>query len=262
MPYYTIKNETVTDYNVSSGVSVMVSSDGFAKKFTVSSGGWLAVGSRGAADDTTVLAGGSMFIQPGSYPCSKATVQPGGVLGIGCNTQVQNVTAVNGAILHLTMAGEWFNRPSIYEVSSNGVVITSTTATSTTDLGIKVRGFTGWDMKTSGCTLLITDWASAAFVKVSSGCSLTLGSAAPYGPGGAGQIDVYNGGEAAFYKANGVGLATVHSGGTMYLSDVENATLVENGGCMIVYDERIFQADEYYDPNVRIKPNTFKNVVE
>jgi autotransporter passenger strand-loop-strand repeat protein len=202
-----------------------------------------------------------MFIQSGSYPCSKVTVQPGGVLGIGCNTQVQNVTAVNGAILHLTMAGEWFNRPSIYDVSSNGVVITSTTATSTTDLGIKVRGFTGWDMKTSGCTLLITDWASAAFVKVSSGCSLTLGSAAPYGPGGAGQIDVYNGGEAAFYKANGVGLATVHSGGTMYLSDVENATLVENGGCMIVYDERIFQADQYYDPNVKIKPNTFKNVV-
>ena len=261
MAYYSVEAETVTNYGVSSGVSVIVYSGGFAEKFTVSSGGWLAVGSRGGADDTTVLGGGSMVIQPESYPCSKVTVQSGGVLGIGCNTQVQKVTAVNGAILHLTMAGEWFNRPSIYELTSNGVSITSTTKTSTTDLGIVVRGFTGWDMKTSGCSLLITDWASAAFVKVSSGCVLTLGSAVPYGPGCAGQVDVYNGGTAWLDKANGVGLATVHSGGTMYLTDVENATLVENGGYMKIYDERIFQANEYYDPNVKIKPNTFSKLV-
>ena len=261
MPYYSVEGETVTNYSVASGVSVILSSGGFAEKFTVSNGGWLAVGTRGGADDTTVLDGGSMIIQSGSYPCSKVTVQSGGVLGIGCNTQVQKVTAVNGAILHLTMAGEWFNRPSIYDVTSNGVSITSTAKTSTTDLGIVVRGFTGWDMKTPGCSLLITDWASAAFVKVSSGCALTLGSAAPYGPGCAGQVDVYSGGTAWFDKANGVGLATVHSGGTMYLSDVENATLVENGGYLKIYDERIFEANEYYDPNVKIKPNTFSKVV-
>jgi len=261
MSYYTVKSEVVTDYKVSSGVSVMLTSGGVAEKFTVSNGGWFAVGTRGKADDTTVLGGGSMIIQPESYPCSKVTVKSGGVLGIGCNTQVQKVTADNGAILHLTMAGEWFNRPSIYELTSNGVSITSTTKTSTTDIGIVVRGFTGWDMKTPGCSLMITDWASAAFVKVSSGCALALGSAVPYGPGCAGQIDVYNGGTAWLDKANGVGLATVHSGGTMYLTDVENATIMENGGYMKIYDERIFEANEYYDPNVRIKPNSFSKVV-
>ena len=261
MPSYTVKGETVTGYAVSSGVSVMFTSEGIASKCTVSSGGWLVIGRRGGADDTTVLGGGSMIIQPESYPCSKVTVKSGGVLGIGCNTQVQTVMADNGAILHLTMAGEWFKRPSIYDVTSNGTLITSTAKTSTTDLGIIVRGFTGWDMKTSGCSLLITDWASAAFVKVSSGCALTLGSAAPYGPGCAGQIDVYNGGTAWLDKANGVGLATVHSGGTMYLTDVENAMIMENGGYLKIYDERIFEANDYYDPNVRIKPNSFSKVV-
>ncbi len=261
MAYYSVVDETVTDYNVSSGVSVMLSSGGYAKKFTVSNGGWLAVGSRGGADDTTVLSGGSMIILSESNPCSKVTVRSGGVLGIECSTKVQDVTAVNGAILHLTMAGEHFGRPSIYNVVSNGTEITSTASTSTTDLGIKVRGFTGWDMKTSGCGLQIIDWASAAFVKVSSGCALTLGAASPYGPGCAGKVDVFSGGTAEFDKANGVGLATVHSGGTMCLNDVENATIVENGGYLEIVDGRIFEADENHDPNVRIKPNTFSELV-
>jgi len=261
MANYTVKNETVTGYHVSSGVSVLFSSDGIASKCTVSSGGWLAIGNRGAADDTTVSNGGYMSFGSGSYLCSGVAVKSGGTMAIGCNTQIKNAVADNGAVLHLTMAGEWFNRPSIYELTSNGVSITSTTKTSTTDIGIVVRGFTGWDMKTPGCSLLITDWASAAYVKVSSGCALVLGSAVPYGPGCAGQIDVYNGGTAWLDKANGVGLATVHSGGTMYLTDVENATIMENGGYLKVYDERIFEADEYYDPNVKIKPNTFSKVV-
>ena len=261
MANYTVKNETVSGYHVSSGVSVLFCSDGIASKCTVSSGGWLAVGVRGAADSTTVSNGGYMSFGSGSYLCSGVSVKSGGTMAIGCNTQIKNAVADNGAVLHLTMAGEWFNRPSIYELTSNGVSITSTTKTSTTDIGIVVRGFTGWDMKTPGCSLLITDWASAAFVKVSSGCALTLGSAAPYGPGCAGQIDVYNGGTAWLDKANGVGLATVHSGGTMYLTDVENATIMENGGYLKIYDERIFHADEYYDPNVKIKPNTFSKVV-
>ena len=261
MPYYTVKDQVVNEYNVSSGVSVLFSSEGIASKCTVSSGGWLAVGVRGAADKTTVSNGGCMSFGSGSYLCSGVTVKSGGTMAIGCGTQIKNAVADNGAVLHLTMAGEWFKRPSIYELTSNGVSITSKATTSTTDIGIIVRGFTGWDMKTSGCSLLITDWASAAFVKVSSGCALTLGSAAPYGPGCAGQVDVYNGGTAWLNKANGVGLATVHSGGTMYLDDVENATIMENGGYMKIYDERIFQADEYYDPNVKIKPNTFSKLV-
>ena len=69
MPSYTVKGETVTGYAVSSGVSVMFTSEGIASKCTVSSGGWLVIGSRGGADDTTVLGGGSMIIQPESYPC-------------------------------------------------------------------------------------------------------------------------------------------------------------------------------------------------
>ena len=259
MAFYQI--ESALTYNFTSGESAIFFSGGVASKCKISQGAVVSIGKYGTASGTSVCSGGTMSFLPGCFAGDTNFVQLGGVLKIDDNTQAGNITAANGAILCLTMAGDWFRRPTDYVVTSNGATIKKDGKTSTTSLGIEVTGFTGWDMKTSGCGLVITDWASAAFVKVSSGCGLTLGSAAPYGPGCAGTVDVYNGGSANLCKANNVGLATVHSGGTMFLDDLENVTLMENGGYMKVYDERIFEANEYYDPNVRIKPNTFKDLV-
>jgi autotransporter passenger strand-loop-strand repeat protein len=257
--YYQIESELT--YTFTSGESALFFSGGVASKCKISKGAAVSIGQYGAASGTSVCSGGTMSFLSGCFPGETNFVQSGGVLKIGDGAQAGNITAANGAILCLTMAGDWFRRPTDYVVTSNGAAIKKNGKTSVTSLGIEVTGFAGWDMKTSGCGLVITDWASAAFVKVSSGCGLTLGSAAPYGPGCAGTVDVYDGGSANLYKANNVGLATVHSGGVMYLDDLENVTLVENGGYMKVYDERIFEANEFYDPNVKIKPNTFKDLV-
>jgi autotransporter passenger strand-loop-strand repeat protein len=206
-----------------------------------------------------------MEFQSGSLPGKDNKVLSGGVLSIGLGTEPGNIEAANGAILQLTMGGTWFvQRPTDYTVTSSGTSIKKTGTSSSTSNGIVYAGYTGWDMKTSGCTLNIVDYASAAFVKVSSGCSLALGGGHGYGAGAAGQIDVYNGGSAILEKADYVGLATVHSGGTMTLGAYsENTTVMENGGFLRIVDESILLPDLYpdYDLNVKIKPNTFKDLV-
>lgn len=259
MPTYYIDDKVTYDFT--NGESGIFSSGGVASACKVSSGAWVGIGVYGAAEGTVVSSGGSMSFLSGCFSGGTNTVRAGGILAISSGATVKSVTADNGAILELTMAGEWFKRPTKFTVTSGGTIIRNLDTTSTTADGIVVCGFTGWDMKTSGCTLDIFDWASAASVKVSSGCRLTVGSRAPYGPGAVGTVDVYNGGVADLYKANGVGVATVHSGGTMYLNDLENVTVMEDGGYMDLADERILSANEYYDPNVRIKPNSFSKLV-
>ena len=263
MPYYEI--ETSLSYNFTSGEAALFSSGGVASKCTVSSGARVSIGPKGAASGTSVCNGGYMVFQSGSLPSKDNKVLSGGVLSIGLGTEAGNIEAANGAILQLTMGGTWFvQRPTNYTVTSNSTQIKKTGTTFTTSIGIEYAGYTGWDMKTSGCTLNIVDYASAAFVKVSSGCSLGLGGGHGYGAGAAGQIDVYNGGSAVLEKADYVGLATVHSGGTMTLGAYsENTTVMENGGYLRIVDESILLPDLYpdYDLNVKIKPNTFKDLV-
>ena len=252
-------------YDFTNGENALFSSGGVASKCKVSSGAHISIGPGGAASATSVFGGGYMEFQSGSLPSKDNKVMSGGVLAIGLGTEAGNIDAANGAILQLTMGGTWFvQRPTNYTVTSNGTAIKKTGATSTTSNGIEYAGYTGWDMKTSGCALTIVDYASAAFVKVSSGCSLVLGGGRGYGAGAAGQIDVFNGGSALFEKADYVGLATVHSGGTMTLGAYsENTTVVENGGYLYIPDETILLPDLYpdYDLNVKIKPNTFKDLV-
>ena len=263
MPYYEI--ESALTYNFTSGDYVLFSSGGVASKCNVYSGAHVSIGPKGAASGTSVFSGGHMAFLSGSLPGKDNKVLTGGVLSVGLGTQPGNIDAANGAILQLTMGGTWFvQRPTDYVIASNGTQIKKTGTTSTTSDGIVYAGYTGWDMKTPGCTLNIVDFASAAFVKVSSGCSLGLGGGHGYGAGAAGQIDVYSGGSAVLEKANYVGLATVHSGGTMTLGAYsENTTVMENGGYLYIPDESILLPDLYpdYDLNVRIKPNTFKDLV-
>ncbi len=251
MAYYQVEYPWTGEFT--SGESAVFFSGGVASKCKVSNGAVVSIGLYGAASGTSVFSGGKMFFFSGCYSGDVNTVLSGGVLGITCGATVKSAVANNGAILKLAMTGNYFGRQTTFNITSNGVAIKNTDNTS---------GFTGWDMKTSGCELEIFDYASAASVKVSSGCSLTVGSRAPYGAGAVGQIDVYNGGVANLFKADGVGLATVHSGGTMYLGDYsENTTVMENGGYLRIYDDRVLHADKYYDPNVKIKPNTFKDLV-
>ena len=263
MPYYEI--ESALTYNFTSGDYVLFSSGGVASKCNVYSGAHVSIGPKGAASGTSVFSGGHMAFLSGSLPGKDNKVLTGGVLSVGLGTQPGNIDAANGAILQLTMGGTWFvQRPTDYVIASNGTQIKKTGTTSTTSDGIVYAGYTGWDMKTPGCTLNIVDFASAAFVKVSSGCSLGLGGGHGYGAGAAGRIDVYSGGSAVLEKANYVGLATVHSGGTMTLGAYsENTTVMENGGYLYIPDESILLPDLYpdYDLNVRIKPNTFKDLV-
>ena len=251
--------------DLTSGYHVMFSSGGVASKCRISAGAEAIIGPKGAASGTSVCSGGYMVFASGSLPGKDTKVLAGGVLSIGLGTEPGNIDAANGAILQLTMGGIWFvQRPTDYTVTSNSTVIKKTGTSSSTSDGIVYAGYTGWDMKTSGCALNIVDYASAAFVKVSSGCSLGLGGGHGYGAGAAGQIDVYNGGSASLEKANYVGLATVHSGGTMTLGEYsENTTVMENGGYLRIVDESILQPDLYpdYDLNVKIKPNTFKDLV-
>lgn len=251
MPYYQVDYPWTGTFT--SGDSAVFFSGGVASKCKVSSGAAVSIGLYGAASGTSVFSGGTLGFLDGCFSGDVNTVLSGGVLEIACGATVKSAVTNNGAILKLAMTGNYFGRQTTFNIASGGVAIKNTD---------NVSGFTGWDMKTSGCELEIFDYASAASVKVSSGCSLTVGSRAPYGAGAVGQIDVYNGGVANLYKADGVGLATVHSGGTMYLGDYsENTTVMENGGYLYVYDDRVLHADEYYDPNVKIKPNTFKDLV-
>lgn len=263
MPFYEI--ESALTYNFTSGETALFSSGGVASKCKVSSGARVSIGPNGAASGTSVCSGGYMVFQSGSLPSKDNKVLSGGVLSVGLGAEAGNIEAANGAILQLTFGGIWFvQRPTNYTVMSNGSAIKKTGTSSSTSIGIVYAGYTGWDMKTSGCTLNIVDYASAAFVKVSSGCSLGLGGGHGYGAGAAGQIDVYNGGSAVLEKADYVGLATVHSGGTMTLGAYsENTTVMENGGYLYIPDETILLPDLYpdYDLNVKIKPNTFKDLV-
>lgn len=262
MSFYQI--ESALSYTFTDGVSAIFSSGGIASECKVSSGAKVYIGPGGSATKTSVFTGGRIEFNSGSLPSNSTTIASGGILAIEGCTKAGNIMAGNGAILKLTMGGDIYNRATEFNITSNAASIKYTNTTSTNSLGIPVRGFTGWDMKTSGCTLNITDYASAAFVKVSSGCSLGIGGNAPYGPGAAGTVDVYKDGLAYLYKADGVGLATVHSGGTMYLGEYsENTTVKENGGCLFIDDERILLPDLYpdYDLNVKIEPNTFKNFV-
>lgn len=251
----------VNGYHFTADDEYVFESGGAAQKCVISSGASITIGEKATASGNVVCNGGYFVFSSGGGLCTDTVVSSGGILKIDCGTQVEKVTAVNGAKLKLTMAGEWYKRPSLFSVTSNGVLIASTATTSTTDLDIIVRGFTGWDMKTPGCSLKIIDFASAAFVKVSSGCELIIGSSVPYGAGAAGKVDVYNGGRATLYKAKGVELATVHSGGSMTLGSYsEDVTVMENGGYLEL-DESILTPDEYYDPNLRIKPNAFFDLV-
>lgn len=253
--YYQI--ESALTYNFTSGESAMFYSGGVASNCKISKGADVSIGWNGAASGTSVCSGGSMSFLSGCLAGETNFVQAGGVLRIDSCAKVKSAVADNGAILKLAMTGYYFaDRPmTTFNITSGGVAIRNTDS---------ISGYTGWNMKTSGCTLEIFDYASASFVKVSSGCNLLIGRNAPYGAGAAGTVDVYNGGFANLYKAKGVGLATVHSGGTMYLGDYsEDTTVMENGGYLRIDDESILLPDLYpdYDLNVKIKPNTFKDLV-
>lgn len=247
---------TSNGVTVSSGSMWEIEHGGVAKNFKVSSGGEMYVFADGKASGTVVSSGGTLSFESGCLSGDGTQIQLGGTLYVKSGAVIDGIQAANGAILKLCFTNSEYNGikavPTSFDISSNGSRIFCANGK-----------LNGWDMKTPGCYLDILDGASAGAIKVSSGCSMDVGGFAAYGhyPAAVEKIDVYNGGCASLNKPSSIGLATVHAGGSMYVGKyAENTTVMENGGYLSFADQSILTPDEYYDQNVKIKPNTFSKL--
>ena len=235
---------------ISSGVSAYVRLGGSVTNCKVTFGGRMIIETNGAASGTTVSSGGILCFSSGCRAGTINTVLAGGTVQIQSGALVNSVTASNGAILHLNATAKTTYEPATsFTVTSNGVTL-------------KCNGssFGDWDMKTSGSYLCLGG-LSANNIKVSNGCTLAIGGVSRYNSASVNTVNVYSGGSVGFGRVDTVGLATVHAGGQLYVGDgaTTSATIVENGGYVMFWDADAMLTDPGY--NLKIKPNTFYNVV-
>ena len=235
---------------ISSGVSAYVRLNGSVTNCKVTSGGRLYIESTGAASGTTVSKGGLLCFSSGCRAGTVNTISSGGIVRIESGALVNSVTALNGAVVSMYATAKTTYEPATsFTVTSNGVTL-------------KCNGssFGDWDMKTSGSYLCLGG-LSANSIKVSNGCTLAIGGGSRYNSASVNTVNVYSGGSVGFARVGTVGQATVHAGGILFVGDgaTTSATIVENGGYVMFYDGDLMLTDPGY--NLKIKPNTFYNVV-
>ncbi len=235
---------------ISSGVYAYVYSGAVIRNCKVASGGRLYI-YNGAASGTVVSKGGLMAFVQGCSSGGVNTVLSGGTAIVSSGAKISTITASNGAALVLyATASSYYTPATVFTVSSGGSTIKCTGSS-----------FSGWEnMNTPGCKLVLAG-VSASSIKVSSGCSLTIGGESRYASASVNKVNVYNGGMAFLTRVDTVGSAAAHAGGSVFVADgaTTSAMIVENGGKVTLYYGNEMLNDPGY--NIRIRPNTFYNVI-